>query len=236
MSLNHNVYCTWKTRDVAIQLQQNHRFLSSWWNRPEKMTTANTFQQVFFFQFHTFWCSYYNSSDWRTCWGWCTCARRGIPQRTESRWTLAACSPAFQPCATSHHTHWHQHHHHHHHHHHWRLQWSSCNMDDCSIRDHEIKFHWSHCDVWAHSFLWQILRNSAVQFAKFRGLPWKIIRILWHTMAFHLTTRNVGQCPTWWSPCRTQVAPSVQRRKVWLTPTTRCCAVTLPRRKTRWNL
>jgi len=30
----------------------------------------------------------------------------------------------------------------------------------------------------------------------------------------------VGQCPTWWSPCRTQVAPSVQRRKVWLTPTT----------------
>jgi len=27
--------------------------------------------------------------------------------------------------------------------------------------------------------------------------------------------------------------PSVQRRKVWLTPTTRCRAVTLPRRKTR---
>jgi len=33
-------------------------------------------------------------------------------------------------------------------------------------------------------------------------------------------TRNVGQCPTWWSPCRTWVAPYVQRRKVWLTPTT----------------
>jgi len=46
----------------------------------------------------------------------------------------------------------------------------------------------------------------------------------------------VGQCPTWWSPCRTQVAPSVQRRKVWLTPATRCCAVTLPRREARWNL
>jgi len=30
----------------------------------------------------------------------------------------------------------------------------------------------------------------------------------------------VGKCPTWWSPCRIQVAPSVQRRKVWLTPTT----------------
>jgi len=29
------------------------------------------------------------------------------------------------------------------------------------------------------------------------------------------------------------VAPSVQRCKVWLTPTTRCRAVTLPRRKTR---
>jgi len=46
----------------------------------------------------------------------------------------------------------------------------------------------------------------------------------------------VDQCPTWWSPCRTWVAPSVQRRKVWLTPTTRCCAVTLPRCETRWNL
>jgi len=32
------------------------------------------------------------------------------------------------------------------------------------------------------------------------------------------------------------VVPSVQRRKVWLTPTTRCCAVMLPRRETRWNL
>jgi len=30
----------------------------------------------------------------------------------------------------------------------------------------------------------------------------------------------VGQCPTWWPPCRIQVALSVQRRKVWLTPTT----------------
>jgi len=49
-------------------------------------------------------------------------------------------------------------------------------------------------------------------------------------------TRNVGQCKTWRSPCRTQVALSVQRRKVWLTPTTRCRAVTLPRRETRWNL
>jgi len=36
-------------------------------------------------------------------------------------------------------------------------------------------------------------------------------------------TRNVGQCPTWWPPCRIQVAPSVQCRKVWLTPTTKLC-------------
>jgi len=35
------------------------------------------------------------------------------------------------------------------------------------------------------------------------------------------TTRNVGQCPTWWPLCRIQAVPSVQRRKVWLTPTTR---------------
>ena len=36
----------------------------------------------------------------------------------------------------------------------------------------------------------------------------------------HEWTRNVGQCPTWWPPCRIYVAPSVQRRKVWLTLTT----------------
>jgi len=30
-----------------------------------------------------------------------------------------------------------------------------------------------------------------------------------------------------------QVAPAFQRRKVWLTPTTRFCAVTLPRREAR---
>ena len=38
---------------------------------------------------------------------------------------------------------------------------------------------------------------------------------------FTNTTRNVGQLPTWWPPCRIQVAPSVQRRKVWLTLTSR---------------
>jgi len=56
------------------------------------------------------------------------------------------------------------------------------------------------------------------------------------TGAIFRWTRNVGQCPTWWSPCRTLVAPSVQRRKVWLTPTTTCRAVTLPKRETSWNV
>ena len=37
----------------------------------------------------------------------------------------------------------------------------------------------------------------------------------------HSSTRNVGQCPTRWQPCRIYVAPSVQCRKVWPTPTTR---------------
>ena len=30
----------------------------------------------------------------------------------------------------------------------------------------------------------------------------------------------MGQCPTWWPPCRIEVASSVQCHKVWLTPTT----------------
>jgi len=71
--------------------------------------------------------------------------------------------------------------------------------------------------------------------------------MMWRLQSFEVTvlalrrhrkgTRMwVGQCPTWWSPCRTQVAPSVQRRKVWLTPATRCRAVRVPRRETRLNL
>jgi len=47
---------------------------------------------------------------------------------------------------------------------------------------------------------------------------------------------NVGQYQTWWSPCRIQVVPSVQRRKVWLTPLLACRAVTLPRHESHWNL
>ena len=34
-------------------------------------------------------------------------------------------------------------------------------------------------------------------------------------------TRNVGQCPTWWPPCRMLVTRSVQCRKHWLASTTR---------------
>jgi len=30
-----------------------------------------------------------------------------------------------------------------------------------------------------------------------------------HLNVAYKRTRNVGQCPTWWPPCRTQVAPSV---------------------------
>jgi len=33
-------------------------------------------------------------------------------------------------------------------------------------------------------------------------------------------TQNVGQCPTWWPPAQYRWRP-LQRRKVWLTPTTR---------------
>jgi len=46
---------------------------------------------------------------------------------------------------------------------------------------------------------------------------------------------NVGQYPTWWSPCRTQVAPSVQCRKVWLTPTTGVPCSNAAKTRTRWN-
>jgi len=44
--------------------------------------------------------------------------------------------------------------------------------------------------------------------------------------------------PSRWalSQYATAVASSVQRRKVWLTPTTTCRAVTLPRRETSWTL
>jgi len=37
-------------------------------------------------------------------------------------------------------------------------------------------------------------------------------------------------------PAEHRWCPLLQCRKVWLTPTTRCRAVTLPRRETSWNL
>ena len=49
-------------------------------------------------------------------------------------------------------------------------------------------------------------------------------------------TINVGQCPTWWPPCRIQVAPSAQRRKVWLTPTTRVPCSNAAKTRTCWTL
>jgi len=67
------------------------------------------------------------------------------------------------------------------------------------------------------------------------ALRWDILKSLKVSQRYY-QNYNVGQCPTWWSPWRTQVAPSVQRRKVWLTPATRCHAVMLPRRETCWNL
>jgi len=40
-----------------------------------------------------------------------------------------------------------------------------------------------------------------------------------------------------WANAQRDGRPAEHRcRKVWLTPTTRCRAVTLPRRETRWNL
>jgi len=55
------------------------------------------------------------------------------------------------------------------------------------------------------------------------------------TQAVSLQTRMWSNAQRDGRPAE-QEAPSVQRRKVWLTPTTRCRAITLPRRETRWNL
>jgi len=48
----------------------------------------------------------------------------------------------------------------------------------------------------------------------------------------------VGQYPTWWPPYRIQVAPSVQRRKVWLTPTAivPCCSAAKTRNPLKFAL
>jgi len=42
-----------------------------------------------------------------------------------------------------------------------------------------------------------------------------------YTTACTIEQANAGQCPTWWPPSQIYVAPSIQCRKVWLTPTTR---------------
>ena len=46
----------------------------------------------------------------------------------------------------------------------------------------------------------------------------------------------MGQCSTWWPPCRIHVAPLLNAAKFGWRPLLECRAVTLTRRKTRWNL
>ena len=48
-------------------------------------------------------------------------------------------------------------------------------------------------------------------------------------------TRNVGQCPTWWSHC-SRWRPLFNAAKFGWRPILECRAVTLPRCETRWNL
>ena len=46
----------------------------------------------------------------------------------------------------------------------------------------------------------------------------------------------MGQCPTWWLPCRTYVVPLFNATKFGWCPLLECRAVMLPRRETSWNL
>jgi len=51
-----------------------------------------------------------------------------------------------------------------------------------------------------------------------------------------LTTRNVGQCPTWRPPCRHRWRPMFNAAKFGWRPLLECRAVMLPRCETRGNL
>jgi len=46
---------------------------------------------------------------------------------------------------------------------------------------------------------------------------------------------NVGQCPTWWPPAEYRCRRLFNAAKFGWRPLLECRAVTLPRRKTRWN-
>jgi len=77
-----------------------------------------------------------------------------------------------------------------------------------------------------------LIRLNCVVWCTWSTKQLDIGRQLWYLAPKIANNKNVGQCPTWWSPCRIQVAPSVQRRKVWLTPTTRVpCSNTAKMRK-----
>ena len=47
---------------------------------------------------------------------------------------------------------------------------------------------------------------------------------------------NVAQCPTWWPPCRTYVAPSVQCRWISLKTTTTVPRSNAAKMRNHWNL
>ena len=56
---------------------------------------------------------------------------------------------------------------------------------------------------------------------------------VWCTCQWLKVNYNVGQCPTWWPPCR--IRPLLNAAKLGWRPLLECHAVTLPIRESCWN-
>jgi len=78
--------------------------------------------------------------------------------------------------------------------------------------------------VWIHTFTQWILLH--------RASTYHVYHIIVSDMS---RTRNLDQCPTWWLPCRIQVAPLFNAAKFAWRPLLECRAVTLLRSESRWN-
>jgi len=76
-------------------------------------------------------------------------------------------------------------------------------------------------DCWNSVCFSYLLRYCCTSVQKDHRSLWTVHVHAKSHRVINIMNQNVGQCPTWWSLCRIQVAPSVQRHKVWLTPSTR---------------
>jgi len=125
-----------------------------------------------------------------------------------------------------------------------------CRCSRCQYATDSLQDTTAHVRTfWVWGFTSQSTQNTSFRSCSSEPTSWLVLKklnliqqqqtfiqntkILQHKIN---TTRNVGQCPTWWHPAEYRWHPLFNTAKFGWRPILECRAVTLSRRETHWNL